>query len=80
MAIGSQVLLAALPPFRRRHRADLLAAARRLRLLHGEAEGRGAVRPVFVKINKQLLRVLAHIVFRDGQAVPWTGELKAAPT
>jgi hypothetical protein len=32
-----------------------------------------------VKINQRLLRVLARVVFRNGQAVPWTGGLKASP-
>jgi hypothetical protein len=27
---------------------------------------------VFAKVNKKLLRVLACVVFRGGQAVPWT--------
>jgi hypothetical protein len=30
-----------------------------------------------VKMNTKLWRPLARIVFRDGQAVPWAGRLKA---
>jgi hypothetical protein len=34
---------------------------------------------LFVKTNKKQLPVVARVVFRGGQAVLWTGGLKAAP-
>jgi hypothetical protein len=78
-ALATEALGRRSSSFQRRHRADLLAGARRVRRFQGEAQGRDAVRRVTVKINQKLLRVLARVVFRNGQAVPWTGGLKAAP-